>query len=258
MMERPPAMKLSVVIPVYNEERTLVRVLEAVSQAPFEKEVIIIDDGSKDGTRDLLRLYENRPGFIIEYNPRNMGKGASLRRGVELSRGDVVIVQDADLEYDPREYPRLLKPIQEHGADVVFGSRFLPWEAVRVLYFRHKIINLALTFMSNLLTDLTLTDMETGAKVFRAQVIKNIRLESDRFGFEPEITAKVAKLGCVIYEVPISYHGRSYAEGKKITWKDGIAAFWHLLRFNLFSPRPFLAPKKEILKRLEIEKRGGQ
>jgi glycosyltransferase involved in cell wall biosynthesis len=248
-------MKLSIVIPVYNEEKTLVRVLETVGSVPYDKEIIVVDDGSQDGTRDILKQYENRPHFIIEYSAKNQGKGAATRRGIELSRGDVVVIQDADLEYDPKEYPRLLKPITEHGADVVYGSRFLPFDAVRVLYFRHRLGNKLLTWLSNILTDLTLTDMETGAKMFRAPVIKNMKLESNRFGFEPEVTAKIAKLKCVIYEVPISYHGRSYAEGKKITWRDGIAAFWHIIKFNLLIPWPFRASRHEILRQLDHSKR---
>lgn len=248
-------MKLSIIIPIYNEEDTLVRVLETVSGMPYDKEIIVVDDGSTDGTRELLGQYENRPGFVIELSPKNSGKGAAIRRGIELARGDVIIIQDADLEYDPKEYPRLLKPIEEHGADVVYGSRFLPFEAVRVLYFRHRLGNKLLTWLSNILTDLTLTDMETGAKVFRAPVLKHMRLESNRFGFEPEVTAKIARLKCIIYEVPISYHGRSYAEGKKITWRDGFAALWHIVRFNLLSPLAFTKTKKEILRELENSKR---
>ncbi len=248
-------MKLSVIIPIYNEERTLVRVLETVSGLPYEKEIIIVDDGSTDGTRKLLAQYENRPGFVVEFSPKNQGKGAAIRRGIELARGDIIVIQDADLEYDPKEYPRLLKPIEEYGADVVYGSRFLPFEAVRVLYFRHRLGNKLLTWMSNILTDLTLTDMETGAKMFRAPVLKYMHLESNRFGFEPEVTAKIARLKCVIYEVPISYHGRSYAEGKKITWRDGFAALWHIVRFNLLSPRPFTKSTAEILKLLDNSKR---
>ena len=247
-------MKLSIVIPVYNEERTIVRVLETVAVQPYDKEIIVIDDCSKDSTREILKQYENRPGFRIEFSPTNQGKGAALRKGFQLATGDIIVIQDADLEYDPREYGRLLKPFIEFGADVVFGSRFLPWEAVRVLYYRHSIGNKLLTFLSNLLTDLTVSDMETGAKMFRADILKNMKLSSNRFGFEPEVTAKIAKLGCIIYEVPISYHGRSYAEGKKITWRDGIAAFWHIFKYNILEKDAYSIPKKELLKRLDSAK----
>jgi glycosyltransferase involved in cell wall biosynthesis len=225
-------MKLSVVIPVYNESGTIREILQRVRVVPFEKEIIVVDDGSTDGTRDLLRSLQDG-NVIVALHDRNQGKGAALRTGFGRVTGDVVLVQDADLEYDPADYPRLLRPILDANADVVYGSRF-GGEAHRVLFFWHYVGNRFLTTLSNMFTNLNLSDMETCYKVFRASLLKQIHLKSNRFGFEPEFTAKVARLGCRIYEVPITYHGRGYEAGKKITWKDGIAAIGCILRYRFF------------------------
>lgn len=225
-------MKLSVVMPVYNEKETIEKIIDLVFDEPTDKELIIVDDFSKDGTRDILHNYQ-RENVKIFFHEYNQGKGAALRTGFQHCTGDVVVVQDADMEYDPQEYSRLIKPIVENKADVVFGSRFSGQEK-RVLYYWHTLGNKFLTLLSNMMTNLNLTDMETCYKVFRREIIQSIEVESDRFGFEPEVTAKIAKMGCRLYEVPISYHGRSYAEGKKITWKDGFSAIWCILKFNLF------------------------
>lgn len=228
-------MKISVVIPVYNEANTVAEILRRVKAVKLEKEIIVVDDGSTDGTRELLSEYGNQQTnerIKVIYHNKNRGKGAALRTGFEAVTGDVVIIQDADLEYDPREYPKLLKPILEGMADVVYGSRFLGFPR-RVHFFWHTVSNRMLTLLSNMMTNLNLTDMETCYKVFRTEVLGRIRLTSNRFGFEPEITAKIAKMGCRIYEVPISYSGRDYWEGKKIGWKDGISALWSIVRFNL-------------------------
>jgi glycosyltransferase involved in cell wall biosynthesis len=225
-------MKLSIVIPVYNERETLPKTLARVKATPFDKEIILVDDGSTDGTRAWLETL-NEPGVVVVLQPQNQGKGAALRTGFQRATGDVVLIQDADLEYDPADYPRLLQPILEDKADVVFGSRF-GGESHRVLFFWHFVGNRFLTMLSNMFTNLNLSDMETGYKVFRADIVKRLTLRSNRFGFEPEVTAKVARLGCRIYEVAISYHGRSYEEGKKITWKDGFAAIGCILRYRFF------------------------
>jgi glycosyltransferase involved in cell wall biosynthesis len=223
---------LSVVVPVYNERATLMQLLDAVEHVPVEKEVLIVDDGSTDGTRELLRDYAagRDPAVRLFLQERNHGKGAALRRGFSEARGAIVLVQDADLEYDPREYVQLLQPILEGKADVVYGSRFQGGPH-RVLYYWHAVGNGLLTALSNMTTDLNLTDMETCYKVFRREVIQGLPLKQNRFGFEPEVTAKVARRGWRVYEVPISYAGRSYAEGKKIGWKDGFQALWCILRY---------------------------
>jgi len=230
-------MKLTVVIPVFNEAKTVVEAVELVRKTPYDKEILVVDDGSTDGTRQALARYEGDDVVQVLLLPYNRGKGAALREGFVRATGDVVIVQDADLEYSPDDYPKLLEPIVAGHADVVYGSRFQGGSG-RVLYYRHALANRLLTSLSNLLTDLNLTDMETCFKVFKREVIQNIVLESDRFGFEPEVTAKIAKMpGVVVYEVAVQYHGRTYGEGKKITWRDGVAALWHVARFNLASPR---------------------
>ena len=226
--------KLSVVIPCYNERATLESVLDRVRATPVKDvEIVVVDDCSTDGTRDLLREKLEAMVDRVVYHERNQGKGAALRSGFEAATGDIVLIQDADLEYDPQEYPRLLRPILEGQADVVFGSRFSGGDAHRVLYFWHYLGNRFLTLLSNAFTNLNLTDMEVCYKVFRQEVLRQIRIEEDRFGFEPEITAKVARLGCRVYEVGISYSGRTYGEGKKIGWRDGVRAIVCILKYNL-------------------------
>jgi glycosyltransferase involved in cell wall biosynthesis len=233
--------KLSILVPVYNEERTVEEVVRRISAVPRPKEIIIVDDGSKDRSREILtRLQkENDRATLADntirvfFQPQNQGKGAAIKTALSHVTGEVVIIQDADLEYDPKDYPTLLEPIQAGLADVVYGTRFYGGGAHRVLFFWHYVGNQLLTLISNMITNLNLSDMEVGYKVFRAEVVKGIDLKSPRFGFEPEITVKLAKKQCRFYEVPISYHGRTYAEGKKITWKDGIAALYYLIRFRL-------------------------
>jgi glycosyltransferase involved in cell wall biosynthesis len=227
-------MKLSVVMPVFNEVRTIEEIVARVRSAPFEKEIVIIDDCSTDGTVDLLRKIANQSENIkVFYHDRNRGKGAALRTGFGQVSGAIVIIQDADLEYDPREYPRILEPILDGRADVVYGSRFLGGPH-RVMFFWHYVGNQFLTLLSNMLSNLNLTDMETCYKAFRKEVLKDLTLKSDRFGFEPEFTQKVARRKFRIYEVPISYSGRTYEEGKKINWKDGVAAIFSIIRFRFF------------------------
>jgi len=222
--------KISVVIPVFNERETVDEILSRVARAleGKESEIVVVDDGSVDGTRDVLR---KQAGIRLIEHERNQGKGAALRTGFAAATGDVVIVQDADLEYDPRDYPKLLEPIEDGRADVVFGSRFLGGPH-RVLFFWHYLANKSLTWLSNIFTNLNLSDMETGYKVFRRPVLEKIHIRSDRFNFEPEITAKVAKLRCRVYEVPISYSGRTYDEGKKIGARDGFSALWTIFKFR--------------------------
>jgi glycosyltransferase involved in cell wall biosynthesis len=227
-------MKLSVVIPCYNEVRTIRHIVDRVRAAPVaEREIIIVDDCSRDGTRDLLRTEIAPLVDKVLYHEVNQGKGAALRTGFRAATGDIVVVQDADLEYDPQDYPRLLQPILEGKADVVFGSRFQGGQPHRVVYFWHMVGNKFLTLLSNMATNINLTDMETCYKVFRREVLQRIEIEENRFGFEPEITAKVARLGVVIFEVGISYYGRTYAEGKKIGWRDGFRALWAIAKYNL-------------------------
>lgn len=224
-------LKLSIVIPVYNEANTLRELFARVEALDLDHEIIVVNDCSTDRTAEILKNY-NRAPYRILHHAVNQGKGAALRTGFQAAIGDVVVVQDADLEYHPREIPKLLQPILEGEADVVFGSRFIGGGPHRVHYFWHYVGNTILTLLSNMFTNLNLTDMETCYKMFRREVLQKIRIEENRFGFEPEITAKVANLGCRVYEVPISYYGRSYAEGKKITWKDGVSALRCIVKYS--------------------------
>lgn len=225
-------MKLSIVIPVYNEMATLDEILKRVQSVPYDKEIIVVDDASTDGSTELLRQVSEENTTVL-FHEQNKGKGAAVRTGFAQVSGDIVIIQDADLEYDPTEYGRLIEPILDGRADVVYGSRFTGGPQ-RVLFFWHYVGNKFLTLLSNMLTNLNLSDMETCYKVFRSSLLEKIKITSNRFGFEPEITAKFARQKCRIYEVPISYSGRNYEEGKKITWRDGFAALFHIIRFRFF------------------------
>jgi glycosyltransferase involved in cell wall biosynthesis len=229
---------LSIVIPVFNERTTLPAVLDRVRMAPapgLKKEIVVVDDFSTDGTREYLAALQDR-GVICVFHDENRGKGAALRSGFARATGDIILVQDADLEYDPEEYPKLLRPIVDGDADVVLSSRFLGGEQHRVLYFWHSVGNRLLTLLSNMFTNLNLTDMESGYKVFVRPVVERLRLQEDRFGFEPEVVAKVARMKCRIYEVGISYSGRTYEQGKKIRWTDGVRALWCIVRYSRWTP----------------------
>lgn len=227
------SVKLTIVIPCYNERATIEQIVEAVRAAPYpDKEIIVVDDCSKDGTRDILKGALHERIDRIVFHERNMGKGAALRSGFAAATGDIVIVQDADLEYDPAQYPYILRPILEGRADVVYGSRFQGGQPHRVLYFWHRIGNGLLTLVSNMFTNLNLTDMETCYKAFRREIIQSIQIRENRFGFEPEITAKVARMRCRVYEVGISYYGRTYDEGKKIGWRDGLRAIYCIIKYR--------------------------
>jgi len=227
---------LSIVIPVFNEANTIKDIIEQAQAVHLpqiaSREIVVVDDDSTDGTRDLLVPYKDQNAFKIVFHDRNRGKGAALRTGIAETTGSIVIIQDADLEYDPQEYPKLLAPILDGRAEVVYGSRFAGGESKRVLYYWHFVGNRFLTTLSNMFTNINLTDMETCYKVFRGEVIRSIRIEEDRFGFEPEVTSKVARMGCRIFEVGIGYSGRTYAEGKKINWKDGVRAIWCILKYR--------------------------
>jgi glycosyltransferase involved in cell wall biosynthesis len=229
----PATLRLSVVVPIYNERGTLHEIVRRIRAVPIAKEIILVDDGSSDGTRDLLDRMRDQEDLRIIFHEKNAGKGAALKTGFQHATGDIVIIQDADLEYDPADFPRLIQPIVDGKADVVFGSRFMGGEPHRVLYFWHSLGNRALTFLSNMFTNLNLTDMETCYKVFRRDVVEAITptLKQNRFGIEPEMTAKVARRNYRIFEIGISYSGRTYKEGKKIGWRDGLKALWCILRY---------------------------
>jgi glycosyltransferase involved in cell wall biosynthesis len=253
-----PRPLLSVIVPCFNERATVAELLRRVKEVPIDKEIIVVDDKSTDGSKDVVAaLAEQWPEIRHILQPVNMGKGAALRRGIEEARGDIVIIQDADLEYDPDEYPKLIQPIVDGHADVVYGSRFEGYPR-RVMLYWHRLGNTFLTHLSNMVTNLDLTDMETCYKVFRREVIQSIKLRSNRFGFEPEVTAKVARRGYRIFEVPISYYGRDYWEGKKINWKDGFSAIWTILKFGLFVDTQSEPPTYKTIRRLDSLKRYNQ
>ena len=233
-MKNSADIKLSVVIPCYNEKEYIEEVVRRVKEVAIPKEIVVVDDCSTDGTRELIKEKIEPLVSKVIYHQKNLGKGAALRAGFAAATGDVVVVQDADLEYDPGEYVKLLRPILDGKADVVYGSRFIGSREHRVLYFWHSVGNKFLTLLSNMLTNINLTDMETCYKMFRKDIIAKVNIEEDRFGFEPEITAKIAKLRCRIYEVGISYSGRTYEQGKKIGWRDGVRTLWCIVKYNLF------------------------
>lgn len=231
MTDRVP--QLSVVVPVFNEAGTVEALIEEVESVPLDTEIVVVDDGSTDGTVEKLRKLADQGRIRLHVHERNRGKGAALRTGFAEARGEYVVVQDADLEYDPHEFPKLIGPLEAGKADAVYGSRFVGSEPHRVLYFWHYVANKGITLLSNMLTNLNLTDIETCYKAFRREVIQSIRIEEDRFGVEPEMTAKIARMGCRVYEVGISYSGRTYEEGKKIGWRDGVRALWCIVKYNL-------------------------
>ena len=234
MNESKEKILLSVIVPCFNEIKTLEEVIKKIKNSPIDSmEIIVVDDFSTDGSRDILKKISDED-VITVFHEKNKGKGAALSSGINIARGEIIIIQDADLEYDPNEFPQVIGPIIDGKADVVYGSRFQGGQPHRVVYYWHRLGNGFLTFLSNIFTDLNLTDMETCYKAFRSSLIKNIKIEEKRFGFEPEITAKVSKLDCRIYEVGISYYGRTYDEGKKIGWKDGVRAIYCILKYNLF------------------------
>jgi glycosyltransferase involved in cell wall biosynthesis len=245
----PESIRLSVLIAAYNEDRTIAAAVERVRTVPLDIEIVAVNDGSSDGTGAAIdRLRAEGKIDIALHHARNRGKGAALRTAIEAASGDVMVVQDADLEYDPQEFVRLLQPIARGQADAVFGSRFLGGDH-RVLYFWHSVGNRLLTLLSNMFSNLNLSDMETGYKMIRAPLLKSLVLTSDRFGFEPEVTARLAQARARVWEIGISYSGRTYAEGKKIDWRDGAAAIWHILRFNLFPPPATLPQSTRALSR---------
>ena len=227
-------MKISIVIPCYNESSTISKIIEKVkNEKNYDKEIIVIDDFSTDGTREILKNDISEKIDELIFNDRNFGKGYSVRQGIKRARGDIILIQDADLEYDPSDYSKLIEPIKKNYADVVYGSRFVGSEEKRVLFFWHSIGNYFLTTLSNMFSNLNLTDMENCYKVFKSEIIKNIELKENRFGFEPEVTAKIAKKNCRIYEVGVKYYGRTYDQGKKIGWKDGVSAIRCIFKYNL-------------------------
>ena len=233
--KKQDSMKISVVIPCYNEKTTIRKIVDRVKKSPVNlHEIIIVDDYSQDGSRELLKSWDEDEQIQVYYHDINKGKGAALRTGFKKVSGDVIIIQDADLEYDPKDYPLLMEPIESGDADVVFGSRFMGGRPHRVVYFWHMMGNRLLTLASNMMTNINLTDMETCFKVFKREILEQVEIEEDRFGFEPEVTAKVSRLNCRVYEVGISYYGRTYAEGKKIGWRDGVRAIYAIIKYNIF------------------------